>query len=181
LPWCPNHCKIAAMFEEFGGGEIERERYITRAEIMHALNDPRSYGIYPVELGSKNSAVIMSLISGEQVFSESMINWTNDVLDSFRIDRTRWTERVMQPTGIAEVLKEHSAEDASNLGSFMIAETERQLYASVTEGYATYAGKVTMRLNDVVNLDMCSEGAMWTDRSDYDYEMRFWGVFRKAH
>jgi hypothetical protein len=159
----------------------QRERSITRAEIMHALNDPREYGVFPIDFGSMLSGDITGMISDPRALSESMSNWADDVLDSFQIDRFRWPEQVVSPLRIQELLNEHTSQDTQNLAKFVIAETERQLYAAVSDGYANYAGQLTLRLSDTVNLDMRSEGQIWTDQSGYDYEMHFWSEFRKVH
>ena len=72
---------------------LERESYITRAEVMHELSNPLNHSLYPVTMVEEHSG--RALI--QDALGDDLSRWTGDILDAFRIDKTSWSNRIIDP------------------------------------------------------------------------------------
>jgi hypothetical protein len=155
--------------EEFA--QDERECNITRAEIMHVLNDPSSYSQWSVPLAHEQFT---------SDYDYSLEEWTDDIFAAFRIDPMRWSERIIDPaTGRRIDAAEAAGIDAS-LSDVLRKNTVDYLSRTAVNGYNDGELKITLELAPGLQVDMCGSGEVWVDPSGVSTDIDYSAVFRKV-
>jgi hypothetical protein len=156
--------------------EDERERHITRAEVMHVLNDPASYSQWSTPLVTEQSA--FELCPG--IVDTELYEWTDDILEAFRVDKTRWSERIIDPdTGKRLNLAEAATIDG-DLSEALSRGTFDYLRRTAVDGYSNGGATLTLELEPTVHVDLCGNGELWVDPLNTSSKLSFSAVFRKV-
>jgi hypothetical protein len=156
--------------------DYERERTITRAEILHELSNPLNHAQYPVEMVHEQSGrqLLQYLLNGD------LSEWTEDILDAFHIDKTRWSERIINPRTGQRIDPAEARFIQGELGATLRSFSVECISKAATQGYGIGDAKFTLELDDHVHVDLCGGGEVWINPANISSELVFSALFRKV-
>ncbi|MEO6514012.1 MAG: hypothetical protein ABIR37_05005 [Candidatus Saccharimonadales bacterium] len=154
----------------------ERER-LTFADILNRLKDSPDHLGVRIDLVSEQSGLD---VLGQMMNEGSLSDWTDDILDAFRIDKTRWSDHVIDPETLRTIEPEKAARLRYDLGDTLRTFTLEQLTKSAVEGHGKGEAAITLRLNDTIHVDLCGAGSVWVDPGSVSSELTFSALFRRV-
>lgn len=157
--------------------DIERERYITRAQVMQQLNEPLNHGVYPTGVMTRENSCATPL---NLLLDAELSDWTNDILDAFRVDPATWSQRIVDTETGRHIDPDKAACICGDIGEVLRTFALQNLQKSARDGYSEGKSGFRLDLDGHVHVEFYGGGSLWLEGNGADYELEYEATFYRV-